>query len=93
MRRGQADCVSLFNIHLLSFRVVLARSDILPACSRHAEQVAFGAEVIALAGVGGWPARDTEKLCRQVNDLKLPTLMDAMDQLERGVVVLSEEGA
>lgn len=43
---------------------------------------------MALAGVGGWSASETEQLCTQVNRLALATLMDIMDRLEEAVAAL-----
>lgn len=53
-------------------------------------QVAGGAEVFALTGVGGWSASETEEVCQRVNDMALATLMEAMDQIEAAVVALEE---
>ncbi|CAM9551307.1 unnamed protein product, partial [Laminaria digitata] len=53
-------------------------------------RVAGGAEVLALTGVGGWSASETEAVCRRVNDLALATLMEAMDHIEEALVALEE---
>lgn len=53
-------------------------------------KVAGGAEVLALTGVGGWSAIETEAVCRRVNDLALATLMEAMDEIEAALVALEE---
>lgn len=55
------------------------------------DKVAGGAEVVELAGIGGWSADETKQLCRRVNNLALPTLMDTMDGLEAAVASLDAD--
>lgn len=52
-------------------------------------QVAGGAELVTLKGVGGWTMDETEELCTRINALALPTLMDVMDYLKEAVAELS----
>ncbi|CAN0018008.1 unnamed protein product [Ascophyllum nodosum] len=51
-------------------------------------KIAGGVEVITIAGVGGWSSSDTELLCRKVNSLALPTIMETMSGLEEAVAAL-----
>lgn len=55
------------------------------------DQVAGGAEVVAVTGIGGWTPMETELLCKRVNDLAMPTLMDTIDGLETAVASLEAE--
>lgn len=52
-------------------------------------KVAGGAKVTAIAGVGGWSSSETDQLCRKINSLALPTLMETMDGLEEAVAALN----
>lgn len=53
-------------------------------------QVTGGAKVVALTGVGGWSASETQELCRRINGLSLATIMETMDRLEMAVAALDE---
>lgn len=51
-------------------------------------QVAGGAELVKLTGVGGWNGEETEEICRKVNHLALSTLADTMDALEAAMAAI-----
>ncbi|CAM9221697.1 unnamed protein product [Scytosiphon promiscuus] len=101
---GRARCVGLVEEHLRLMRgkylighrapsrdvTVTMGVGIVASLRLHVDypKVAGGAEVVALTGVGGWSAMETEQLCRRVNNLALSTLMDTMEGLEAAVASL-----